>query len=274
MTIGGRPSILAGRKPGSNGSDGGKIIDGSGQTSPGSGQPGSQTGFGPSHDGISTTNGRLPSNRGGNDLPSNLPSYNQINGGGRGSPDTSSPSGRLQPIRSGSIDTSSNGYPDSGRPHIGTGLQPIDHSRKQSGDGYSKTHRPGTIDNGSGSSSGSPSTDVLDGLRNVFKLPPGLCLVRCDTLRPGQVLTPDQIRDAIESGGQPSKYTQPGLPSGQIPQIGTAGQFPQGGSSSGQYPQGGTPSGQLPQGQYPTGTISGMRSRLSKLPLQIVLNYI
>lgn len=235
---------MAGRKPGSNGSDAGKIIDGT--------SGGSQPGFGPSHDGGSTTNGRGSSGR-----PSgtNLPSYNQVNGGS-GSPDTSSTSGRSQPIRSGTYDTSSpTGYPDNGSGGRSqtqpTGLQPIDHSRKQPGDAYGKTHRPGSNgENGSGSSSGAPSSDVFDGLRNIFKLPPGLCLVRCDTVRPGQSLTPDQIRDTIESGGQPSKagqYVQPGT---QTPQIGTTGQYPQGGQggvSSGQYPHGGAPSG----GQYP-----------------------
>ncbi|XP_055323837.1 hornerin isoform X3 [Sitodiplosis mosellana] len=230
-TTGGSPSILMGRKTGSNVPDAGTS---------GGGQPGAPTGFGSSHDGTSTTNGRSPSNRAPG---SNLPSYSQINGGGAGgSPDTSS-SGRTQPIRSGAYDTPSRS------PTTGTGLQPIDQSRKQPADAYGKTHRPGYTngENGSSGPSGAPSaTDALDGLRNVFKLPPGLCLVRCDTLRPGQSLTADQMRDAIESSGQPSKYIQPqiGTPSSQFPQSVPTSQLPQGGYA--QYPT--TSGSQIPSG--------------------------
>lgn len=47
-----------------------------------------------------------------------------------------------------------------------------------------------------------PGTDSLSKLRNAFKLPPGLCLVRCDTLKPGEYsLTPEQIRDAFIASG-------------------------------------------------------------------------
>lgn len=41
-----------------------------------------------------------------------------------------------------------------------------------------------------------PSSDIYEGIRNILKLPPGLCLVKCDTLREGQTpLSEDQVRD-------------------------------------------------------------------------------
>lgn len=52
-----------------------------------------------------------------------------------------------------------------------------------------------------------PGTDSLSNLRNAFKLPPGLCLVRCDTLKSGQYsLTPEQIRDAFIASGLIGRY--------------------------------------------------------------------
>lgn len=46
------------------------------------------------------------------------------------------------------------------------------------------------------------TSDVYGGFRRVFKLPPGLCLVKCDSLRPGQTpLNPDEVLSAIETPG-------------------------------------------------------------------------
>lgn len=46
------------------------------------------------------------------------------------------------------------------------------------------------------------TSDVYNAIRNAFKLPPGLCLVRCDTLRSDQQsLTPQQAHDAFTSAG-------------------------------------------------------------------------
>lgn len=84
-----------------------------------------------------------------------------------------------------------------------------------------------------------PSTsDIYAGIRNILKLPPGLCLVKCDTLREGQSpLTEDQIRDWYES-------TRPGLggqtasrPGPEQPGYGKPGQL--------QYPT--SPGGDKPQ---------------------------
>lgn len=173
----GRPSILAGRKTPTNGLDTGKLVDG---TNIGE-QPNT---FGPSHQG-GFPNGRTPSVK-------------------SGYPDSSLPGRAQQPSRNGQYDlpTGENGLPN-GRSHP-TGLQPIDHTRnggspssRQPIDSFGQPHNGGS-DNGSGL----PSSDLNTGLRNIFKLPPGLCLVRCDTLRPGQVsLNPDQIRDAFVSSG-------------------------------------------------------------------------
>ncbi|XP_031617781.1 hornerin isoform X2 [Contarinia nasturtii] len=277
-TSNGRPSILAGRKPSTSGIDSGKLVDGQG-------------GYLPSHDTGSGSNiGRSTPNK----LPSShLPSYSQVHGGG--SPvDNITPSptiSRQSPIRSGTYDSTPSGYPD--RRSGGTGLQPID---KQPQDRYDKIHKTGTlIDNRNGPSSNVPSTEVLDGLRQVLKLPPGLCLVRCDTVRPGQSLTTDEltgilspkdqftqpgkpgqyptIESQVLSGSQslpdqqPSVYSQRGqqqIGGAQLPQSGTpSGQYPQTGTPSDQYPQTGTPPGQYPQtgtpsGQYPqTGTPAG-----------------
>lgn len=48
-----------------------------------------------------------------------------------------------------------------------------------------------------------PSTsDLMTRIRNAFKLPPGICLVRCDSLKSDQVsLTPEQVKDAFASAG-------------------------------------------------------------------------
>lgn len=48
----------------------------------------------------------------------------------------------------------------------------------------------------------SQTSDIMTQLRNAFKLPPGFCLVRCDSLKPGQIsLTPQQVKDAFASAG-------------------------------------------------------------------------
>lgn len=202
-----RPSILATRRPISNGGGIGKLIDGSnvaGSNSPGSFTP--QTG-----DGGSTT-GRLPSRSGSN---SNLPSYH-------GSTSDGSSPGKNQPIRSGSYDTTGNGngngsgYPDSGRTTSNNGFHPIDQSRnrdssnsKQPSDTFDQNqNKPSSSHsaNAGSATTGQPSTDGLSAFRNVFKLPPGLCLVRCESLKPGQALTADQIKDAFVSSGLIGKF--------------------------------------------------------------------
>lgn len=97
-------------------------------------------------------------------------------------------------------------------------------------------------------SRGSDSSDVYNGIRNAFKLPPGLCLVRCDTLRADQQsLTPQQAHDAFVSSGivtpaQPNQLSQypvgsqtHDLPSGSqlgVLQAGDGGQVSTGGDQS------------------------------------------
>lgn len=191
-----RPSILATRRPTSNGIGTGKLIDGTN----GPNHSSSQNGFTPSTD-SGLTNGR-PSTRPNSN--SHSPGYNA------GSPDSTSQS-KNQPIRSGSYDStgSPNSFPDNGRIPAGSVFQPIDQNRnrdsshsKQPINALDQTHgRPSSSsdNSNSGSPNGQPSTDVLSNFKNIFKLPPGLCLVRCETLRPGQALTPDQIKNAIES---------------------------------------------------------------------------
>lgn len=213
-TTNGHPSILAGRKSGPSGSDAGKLVD-SRPGSPGYGQPSRDTGsgsggYGPSHGTGSGSGGRLPSSG-----RTNLPSFNQVSGGGSGLPsDNLPPSGR-QPIRSGTYDSTPSGQPD--RKTGSTGLQPIDHSSgKQPLDRYEK-NRPGSVIDSrvAGIASNLPSTDVLDGLRQVFKLPPGLCLVKCDTVRPGQSLTPEELATAFSPKDSKNDYKQPGKPTEQ-----------------------------------------------------------
>lgn len=39
-----------------------------------------------------------------------------------------------------------------------------------------------------------PATDIYAGLREILKLPQGFCLVKCDTLKPGQTpLSADDV---------------------------------------------------------------------------------
>lgn len=58
------------------------------------------------------------------------------------------------------------------------------------------------------------TSDVYNAIRNAFKLPPGLCLVRCDTLRSDQQsLTPQQVHDAFTLAGIPSGSQDTSQPS-------------------------------------------------------------
>lgn len=191
----GRPSILAGRKPSQNPDNNGQYVDGTNIA----GRPGStNANHGSPQDG-GLSHGR-PS-AGTKTTGHNLTPYNQLSGG---SSDPSS-SGRQQPNRGGLYDSSSSGLPDSGRTHVlgGDRLQP-DQSRtggsshgKPSTDAFGQ--HPNLDAGGEGGVPNIPSTDVLADLRRAFNLPPGLCLVKCNVLRPDQKpLTPEQIRDAFE----------------------------------------------------------------------------
>lgn len=184
-TINGRPSILAGRKTPSNGLDTGKIVDGTNIA----GQPSSPP-YGPTQE-SGSANGRTPSGK---------PTFSNI-------PDISTTDRVHQPARNGGghYDSPTNNGYSNGKIQPNTGLQTIDQSRngltpiaRQPTDVFGQPQGT-TNENGAG---GSPSTDVFAGLKNIFNLPPGLCLVRCDTLRPGQAsLTPEQIRDAYIANG-------------------------------------------------------------------------
>lgn len=202
-----RPSILATRRPFYNGSGPGKLVDGTnGDGSHSHGTHSSSTDGG-------SSNGRQPQRHHHGTGPHSGPgshSTNYVNTN-NGSPDNS-PHNKNQPIRSGTYDTSGNGHTDSGRSPTNNGLQPYDQIRnrnppfgKETSNTFDQTHgRPstdvGTRGNGI-PSTGPQTTDVLSGFRNVFKLPPGLCLVKCESLKPGQALTSDQIRDAFISSG-------------------------------------------------------------------------
>lgn len=209
-----RPSILATRRPIYNGSGPNKLIDATNTNGGGShthtNSHGTHT---PSTDGGSS-NGRQSQRHGTGPNPPNYVNTNT------GSPDNVSHN-KNPPIRSGGYDTSGNGHgghgqhSDNGKSQTGNGgngLQPYDQMRnknpsfgKETSDTFDQTHGriPSNVDSGGNGipSSGSQTTDVLSGFRNVFKLPPGLCLVKCDSMKPGQALTSDQIRDAYASSG-------------------------------------------------------------------------
>lgn len=209
----GKPSILATRKPNFNGSGPGKLTDGS-TTHPHINSHGSHS---PTTD-VSSSNGR-PLHRHGSGP--NSPSNENAN---TGSADNVS-HGRNQPIRSGDYGTSQNGHgghghSDNGKTPTGNGngLQPYDQTRnrtpsfgKDTSNAFDQIHgrTPANIDSSGngGTQTGPQTTDVLSGFRNVFKLPPGLCLVKCDSLKPGQALTSDQIRDAFISSGLNGKHS-------------------------------------------------------------------
>lgn len=198
------PSILATRRPFYNGSGPGKLVDATNGD-------GSNT-HANSHGTHTSTNDGGPSN-------GRQPQRHHSTGIHSGSSDNL-PHNKNQPIRSGTYDTSgnghgshgSNGHSDSDRPQTGNGLRPYDQTRnrnpsfgKEPSNTFDQTNgrTPTDVENSGngGPSSGPQTTDVLSGFRNVFKLPPGLCLVKCESLRPGQALTSDQIRDAFTSSG-------------------------------------------------------------------------
>lgn len=80
----------------------------------------------------------------------------------------------------------------------------------------------------------STTSDVYNAIRNAFKLPPGLCLVRCDTLRTEQQsLTPQQAHDAFISAGIIGPSISPG---GHEASQTNAGRLPQ--NQLSQYPVG------------------------------------
>lgn len=190
----GRPSIQATRRPNSSGSGPGKLIDASndGNTRNNGNSHGTYT---PSTDhGGGSLNGRQPHQDGRRHGTG--PSSSNYGNTNAGSPDNSAQN-KNSPIRSGTYDSSVNGrggHSDGDKAQNGNNLQPYDQTRNRNPSGGKET-------SDSGSPSGPQSTDSLSGFRNVFKLPPGLCLVKCETLRPGQALTSDQIRDAFVSSG-------------------------------------------------------------------------
>lgn len=209
-----RPSILATRRPYYNGSGPGKLVDvaNGGSTIT---HPNSHGTYTPNSSSSSTTNTDVGSTGSSNGRPSqrhgtgpNSSNYGNTN---VGSSDNLSP-GKNQPIRSGTYDTSGNGQ--TSKTLTGNGLQPYDSIRnrnpsygKETTDTFDQTHgrtetnHPEQSGGNTGPSSGPQNTDALSGFRNVFKLPPGLCLVKCDSLKPGQAMTSDQIRDSFVSSG-------------------------------------------------------------------------
>lgn len=200
-----RPSILATRRPIYNGSGPDKFVDGTNGD-------GSHTHTN-SHGTHSSTSDGGSSNGHQHHRHHGHGQHSTNNGNANtGSPDNLSHN-KNQPIRNGGYDTSGNGHgghghPDNNGPSTNTGLQPYENTRnrvppKETSDTFDRTHeRPPTDVAGNGDqSTGTQTTDVLSGFRNVFKLPPGLCLAKCDTLRPDQTLTSDQIRDAFIASG-------------------------------------------------------------------------
>lgn len=136
----------------------------------------------------------------------NTPAYNSIPGAG-----SSSLPGfrRIPDSRAGASDTSS---PQQGKTSPSGGSQLPSLAQTQPGQGprpYDQLQSgstgltPNGNQPGSDSQSQSPITsDIMARLRDAFKLPPGFCLVRCDTLKTGQVsLTPEQVKDAFTSAG-------------------------------------------------------------------------
>lgn len=198
-----RPSILATRRPIYNGSGPNKLVDAT--NGGGSHSHTNSHGAHTSTNDGGSSNGRQSQRHG---TGPNAPNYGNTN---TGSPDNV-PHNKNQPIRSGNYDTSGNGHgghghSDNGKTQTGNGLQPYEQIRnknpsfgKETSDTFDQTHgrTPTNVDSGG---NGAQTTDVLSGFRTVFKLPPGLCLVKCDSLKPGQALTPDQIRDAYISSG-------------------------------------------------------------------------
>lgn len=200
----GRPSILATRRPIPNGSGPDKLVDATndGNTNLHTNSRGPYT---PSTDSGRPSNTRQPHRH---RTGPNSSDYDNAN---TDSSDNS-PHGKNPPVRTSGYDTSANehgghggqgghrdyGHSDNSKTQTGNGLQPYDQLRNRNPSVGKDTSEPE-------SPPGPQTTDVLSGFRNVFKLPPGLCLVKCESLRPGQALTPDQIRDAFVSSGLDGK---------------------------------------------------------------------
>lgn len=168
--------------------------------SSGNNQPGIPSFFNPSQENNSASLSGKPTNK-----PSSLTNYGNIpNSGSSNIPDAGSSSLNRQPIRSNSYDSTPNSNADQSRfpglnlPNTQDGILVPSFSQN-----LPNQNQPINSFNPSQSGVQYPlSTDVLAGLRNAFKLPPGLCLVQCDTLKPDQVsLTPAQIKDAFASSG-------------------------------------------------------------------------
>lgn len=235
-----RPSILAGRKTIPSNLDNNKLVDGSGASGSSSSfgmQPTSRPSK--SNYGSASSNypdSSLPSSR----MQPNRGSYDSRTGGQPSPYDTSSstPSGNtfdrsIAPSgQPGAYDTSSKtssvygsesndrtfnkSYNDGDRSKTTTGSisQPSNLPSLSQTFNQPSVSLPSIQPGGSvytdGSRIQSPAdlaisqqgTDSLSNPRNAFKLPPGLCLVRCDTLKSGQYsLTPEQIRDAFIASG-------------------------------------------------------------------------
>lgn len=230
-----RPSILAGRKTIPNHLDNNKLVDGSGT----SGSP-SSFGVQPTSRPSSSNYLNMGSNFPDSSLPSQRMQPNRVSfdsrigTGGQPSPyDTSSstPSGNtFDRSRAPSVPGSASYDRTFIKPSVNDGDRPktvtgsiLHQSRLPS---LSQTSQPSILtpsiqpggsvytdgsriqspaDHGTESTGTAISqleTDSLSNLRNTFKLPPGLCLVRCDTLKSGQYsLTPEQIRDAFIASG-------------------------------------------------------------------------
>lgn len=221
-----RPSILAGRKP--TILDSNKLIDSTGVSGsgPSSSSFGSQPSSRPTIPTYGSTSANLPDsspsthraqpNRG--DSPYGRDNYSEGRSPISGNTPFSGNAGnnQLGPSTGGQISSSPNRLGDINNQAASYPNQPIVPSNQQGSylnqpDSFSNqpssSGQPNSYGNaggiGSSSSGYPPSTDVSAGLRALFKLPPGFCLVRCDTLRTGQIsLTPDQIKDAFSSSGQ------------------------------------------------------------------------
>lgn len=101
----------------------------------------------------------------------------------------------------------------------------------------------------------STTSDVYNAIRNAFKLPPGLCLVRCDTLRSDQQsLTPQQAHEAFISAGISPSYPSIDARSQDTSQPGTS-RLPQ--NQLSQYPIG-SQTHEIPSGSQLSGvTLAG-----------------
>lgn len=195
-------------------------------------------------------------------------SPDNISAGGRGQPgtyDTTSgdnngsqqkqPNIQSRPTDGGSSPT----YPYTGTSHDSRPTTAVSDERQ-----------PGRYPDGTGSGNSvstyprapdSTTSDVYNAVRNAFKLPPGLCLVRCDTLRSNQqILTPQQAHDAFISAGiiSPS-YPSSGAGSQDTSQPGTS-RLPQ--NQLSQYPIG-SQAHEIPSGSQLSGLHPGGNGQIS-----------